>query len=198
MDNLNIYLCGVGGQGIGVLSEVLIQACLAAGHQVLGADTHGLAQRGGIVVSHLRLGSGAYTPRITAGQANLVVALERLEAYRAICHMLKDGGTAVYYDSCQQPIDVRLGKAAYPGHEDLQQACAKRSCTLERVELDKLPDPRMQNAALLGRIAQLGTIKGVTAKVLETSLRSVLPSHALEQNLDVFKRAGDFSTGVNG
>ena len=191
MDNLNIYLCGVGGQGIGVLSAVLTQACLAAGHQVMGADTHGLAQRGGIVVSHLRLGRGVFTPRITAGQAGLVVALERLEAYRAICNMLQDGGTAVYYDSSQQPIAVRLGKSEYPSNEDLQQACAKRNCRLERVELDNLPDHRMQNVALLGRIAQLEIIPGVTPEVLDISLRDILPAHALEQNLEVFKRAGE-------
>ena len=70
MREFNIYMAGVGGQGIGLLADVLTRACMAAGHRVLGADTHGLAQRGGIVISHLRLGDLPCTPRVPAGEAH--------------------------------------------------------------------------------------------------------------------------------
>jgi indolepyruvate ferredoxin oxidoreductase beta subunit len=96
MSLFNIYMCGVGGQGIGMLSEVLSRACLDAGHKITGCDTHGLAQRGGIVVSHLRLGDGARTPRVPDRSADLVIALERLEALRAADAMLTGNGTVIY------------------------------------------------------------------------------------------------------
>ena len=92
MKPMDIYLCGVGGQGIGMLAEVLAQACIDAGYEVRGCDTHGLAQRHGTVSSHLRLGSDAYTPQVSPRQADLVLSLERLEALRATHSMLKPGG----------------------------------------------------------------------------------------------------------
>jgi indolepyruvate ferredoxin oxidoreductase beta subunit len=184
--SFEIYMTGVGGQGIGVLSEVMIQACLAAGHQARGVDTHGLAQRGGIVVSHLRLGKQALTPRIAPGSADLVIALERLEALRAAALMLRRGGTVVYYDTEYQPIHVRMGKVRYPSADEVAEAVRKRNGRVERVFVDDLPDPRMQNSAVLGRVASLGLIDGVSVEHIEQALRDVLSPSALEANLAVF------------
>ncbi len=188
MKQVNIYLCGVGGQGIGVLAEVLIQACLKAGHPVKGVDTHGLAQRGGIVTSHLRLGEGVFSPRVPPGQADIVLGLERLEAYRAASEMLKDGGTVVYYDCEYQPIHVRMGKAQYPSADELERVAQERHARLERVQMD-LSDPRMQNTALIGRFAALELIPGLSAEIVESALREVIPAGALEENLAVFHQA---------
>jgi indolepyruvate ferredoxin oxidoreductase beta subunit len=186
---LNIYLCGVGGQGIGLLAEVLGQACLAAGHPVRGCDTHGLAQRHGTVVSHLRLGPAALMPRVPAGRAHLVVGLERLEALRAVKPMLGQGGTVVYYDTVYQPIHVRMGRNRYPDTADLEQAVAARGGRLERVFFDDLADPRMQNVALLGRVVGTGVIEGLTMAAAETALAAAVPARLLDENLAVFRRA---------
>lgn len=194
MRSYNVYMCGVGGQGIGVLAEVMIQACLAAGYNVKGVDTHGLAQRGGIVVSHLRLGEQLFTPRIPPGGADVILALERLEAYRAITAMARSGAAALYYDLEFQPIHVRMGKFKYPSAADLESAAAARDVTLERVHIPDLPDVRMQNTALLGRLGQLRVIDGVTADVIEGSLRQVLPEHVLEKNLEIFRSSGRAAT----
>ncbi|HSA34529.1 MAG TPA: 2-oxoacid:acceptor oxidoreductase family protein, partial [bacterium] len=94
--NTNIYITGVGGQGIGMLAEALIRAADHAGLAVKGVDTHGLAQRGGIVVSHLRIGDEVYSPLIPEGDADIAVALERHEALRALNGFVKDGGTLVW------------------------------------------------------------------------------------------------------
>jgi indolepyruvate ferredoxin oxidoreductase, beta subunit len=184
----NIYLCGVGGQGIGLLAEVMIQSCLSAGHRVKGVDTHGLAQRGGIVTSHIRLGGHVFSPRIPPGQADIVLGLERLEAYRAAVEMLRDGGTVVYYDCEYQPIHVRMGKALYPSADQLEQVVRERHGRTERVLL-QLPDPRMQNTALLGRFAALGVVEGLTPAIVEAQLSDVLPAPILEENLAVFRAA---------
>ena len=81
MKTFNIYLSGVGGQGIGLLSELILRAVDHAGQPVKAVDTHGLAQRGGIVVSHIRIGPAVFSPLIRPHQADLVVALERHEAH---------------------------------------------------------------------------------------------------------------------
>lgn len=186
--SMNIYLCGVGGQGIGLLSEVLIRSCMDAGHPVKGVDTHGLAQRGGIVASQVKIGARLFTPRIPPGEADLIVSLERLEAYRGIVSMLNHGGTVVYYDTEYQPIGVRQGRDQYPGNEELAAAVATRGGHIERVFLEDLPDPRMQNTALLGRLSSLGAIPGVTAEIIENNLRAVVSPAALDANLEVFRR----------
>lgn len=189
MPVINIYLCGVGGQGIGLLAEVLAQAARASGLAVRGCDTHGLAQRHGTVASHLRLGAGAWTPQVTPGRADLVVALERLEALRATEVMLRRGGRLVYYDTVYQPISVRTGQATYPSAEDIAAAVAAREGELERVALPDLPDPRMQNVALIGRLAARVAIPGVTAAALTEALKAALPEKVQAANLEVFDRA---------
>ena len=189
MSLFNIYMCGVGGQGIGMLSEVLSRACLDAGHKIIGCDTHGLAQRGGIVVSHLRLGDGARTPRVPDGSADLVIALERLEALRAADAMLTGNGTVIYYDTIYQPIHVRMGRASYPESDALEKTVKARGGRVERVHLADIEDPRMQNVALLGRLAATGIIEGVSAALVKQALGDALPVKALAANLAVFEQA---------
>ncbi len=189
MSPMNIFCIGVGGQGIGLLSATLSQACLAAGHKVRGCDTHGLAQRGGTVVSHIRLGEKVLTPLVPEGEADLVVALESLEALRGAAGMLKPGGTVVYYDVEYQPIHVRMRKAGHPGPDALDAVVRERRGRVVRVFIDGLANPRFQNVALLGRIAGLGIIEGVTADHLLDALSRSVPKAALEQNMAVFEEA---------
>ena len=188
MSTINIYICGVGGQGIGLLSEVLSRATLDAGYTVHGCDTHGLAQRGGTVVSQLRLGKDVLTPRVPPGEADLVIALERLEGMRAAKTRLKPGGHLFYYDSRYQPIHVRLGLAKYPDIDDLTQATGEKSATAHRVFVEDLADPRMQNVALLARVGATGVIPSVTSASMREALSSVVSGKILETNLALFDR----------
>ncbi len=189
MDKMNIYLCGVGGQGIGLLSEVMIRSAMEAGYKVFGADTHGLAQRGGTVVSHLRIGDGVFTPIVPEGQADIVLALERIEGLRGLLKMLKPGGTVLYYDTAQQPIAVRTGVDAYPTGDDVQKAAEAIGTKAVPVRLEDLPDPRMQNVAVLGRFASLGLIEGMDSSIIEKVLQSVVPPKVVDANLKVFQAA---------
>jgi len=189
MKPMNIYMCGVGGQGIGLLSEVLSQACLAAGHEARGSDTHGIAQRHGTVVSHLRLGPGPATPRVVPGEADLVIGLERLEAMRGAVKMMKRGGTVLYYDTVYQPIAVRMERAEYPSTGDLADVAGEIGGKAERVRLEGMDDPRMQNVALIGRLVALGLIENVTEEIAEQALRDAVPPKVLDANLAVFKQA---------
>ena len=187
MKPMNIYLSGVGGQGIGLLSGALSAAVVQVGYRLRGCETHGLAQRGGVVISHLRLGDAALTPRVPPGEADLVVALERLEALRATRGMLKQGGAVFYYDANFQPIHVRMGQAPYPSFTELEHATKLRCAILERVHIEALPDPRMQNVALLGRLAKINAIGSVDATVLLTALREAIPQKVYDANKTVFE-----------
>ncbi|MDX9723177.1 MAG: 2-oxoacid:acceptor oxidoreductase family protein [Myxococcota bacterium] len=189
----NIYLCGVGGQGIALLNEVLLRACARAGHQVRGVETHGLAQRGGTVRAHLRLGEAIHTPRIPDGEADLVVALERLEAIRGTIDMLKPGGTLLYYDTIQQPTLVRAGATSYPATEALLQRCQALGARVERLQLDEVPE-KQQNVALLARLGALGLIDRVDGATIRAALEEVLPPHALEKNLAIVERIEELPT----
>lgn len=186
----NIYLCGVGGQGIGLLSLALAQAAQRSGLQVLACDTHGLAQRGGVVSSHVRLGGDALTPLVPEGGADLVVALERLEALRGAAQYLKKGGKVIYFNTAYQPVSVRTGQAQYPSAEKVAEEVAAMGGSVLSVELSEDSDPRMQNSALLGRLDAAGFIPGLTPGILEEVVKEIVPAAVMEKNLELFRAGG--------
>ncbi len=87
----NILICGVGGQGTVLAAKVLSQAAIAGGQKVLSAETIGMAQRGGSVTSHVRMGDDVFSPLIPEDQANIIIAFEAAEAVRNIKYLKKDG-----------------------------------------------------------------------------------------------------------
>jgi indolepyruvate ferredoxin oxidoreductase, beta subunit len=182
-----VYLAGVGGQGIGLLGETLLRAADHAGLAAVGCDTHGLAQRGGVVVSHLRIGGPACAPLVADGAADLVVALERHEALRAARSMLRGGGTLVWYDAVWQPLGVRLGDVPEVSRADVEAEAALRRAALFRVLRDDLGDVRMQNVAVLAEIARHGLVPGVGRAHYEEALADLLDGASLERNLALFR-----------
>lgn len=185
--SFDIVFAGVGGQGIGLLAETVARAADAAGLQVRGVDTHGLAQRGGAVASHLRIGSDAHGPLVRARRADLVCALERHEALRAAGTFLKDGGTIVVFDTVWQPLGVRTKRVAESPWSDLERAVAARAGRLLRVFRDDLPDARYQNAALLAEVSKQGLIPGLSAEHYRAALSDILGGEALERNLEFIR-----------
>jgi len=190
MQPFNIYLCGVGGQGIGLLCEILLRAADYAGYTAKAVDTHGLAQRGGIVISHIRLGETVYTPLIPERAADLVVGLERHEALRGAQVMLRDGGTLVYYDTVLQPLGVRLGTDAETSVADLEGACGRRNITVHRVVQPDLVDPRMQNIAVLACIHRQGLVPGLATDHFHRAMDDLLAGPMLAANAQLFQEAG--------
>jgi len=182
----DIYLIGVGGQGIGLLSEVLIRAADYAGYSVRGVDTHGLAQRGGTVSSHIRMGEGIYSPIIKEASADMVIALEINEALRGVNSHLKDGGVLVYYDALWQHLFTRLGKGPEVKEKDIHDECNLRGIKTVKVFREDLEDARMQNVAVLGKISDLKLIPGVGKEDYEKALGDLLPEKVLKKNLEVF------------
>ena len=186
MSAFNIYLTGVGGQGIGLLSEILLRAVDHAGRAAVAVDTHGLAQRGGIVVSRIRVGVAGGTPLIPAHQADLVVALERHEALRALGSAAREGGALVYYDTVWQPLGVRTGDAAEVSPADLEAACRARRVRLVRVHDPELADARQQNMRVLQAIHREELLDGIGEKAYLEAMEDLMAGEMLSANRQLF------------
>ncbi|MBN2280526.1 MAG: 2-oxoacid:acceptor oxidoreductase family protein [Candidatus Marinimicrobia bacterium] len=187
MKSFNIYMTGVGGQGIGLLSEVLSKAFFKLGKNVKAVDTHGLAQRGGTVISQLRAGEIIFSPLISPHEADLVLSLERLETLRGIADMLKNGGKAIYYDAAFQTIDNRLGNDTYPTVTDLESVASKKDIKIIRVFRENLHDSRMQNIILLKELAHSDWIEGFTIELIDNILKEILSPKVYEKNEKLLK-----------
>ena len=185
MKPFNIYLCGVGGQGIGLLSEILLRGADHAGLQAKAVDTHGLAQRGGIVVSHLRLGKTIHSPMISARKADLVVALERHEAMRGVDTALRDKGCLIYFNTVLQPLGVRLGSDEEVSETVLNESCDLRNITVYKVDHEGLLDSRMQNIAILANIDKNRLIPHVEKHHLIQAMRDLMKGSMLKQNMAI-------------
>lgn len=109
----NIMIVGVGGQGTLLTSRVLGGLAIHAGYDVKLSEVHGMAQRGGSVVTYVRYGETVAEPIVEEGQADVLIAFERLEALRYI-HFLKEDGVLIVNDQRIDPITVVTGAAEYP------------------------------------------------------------------------------------
>jgi indolepyruvate ferredoxin oxidoreductase, beta subunit len=186
--NFNIYLTGVGGQGLGLLSEAIIRAADSAGLKAAGTDTHGLAQRGGTVDSTIRIGENIYSPLIKKGCADLVIGMEINESLRGINEYLKNRGTLVYYNVSWQPLSVRLRKAKEIKPEQLSETCNNKNARFFVADYPDLKDSRMQNVVLLATLAKNQLIPEISKEDYLKALERIMYGKALEMNTIVFEK----------
>ena len=146
METKNIMIVGVGGQGTLLTSRVLGGLAIAGGYDVKLSEVHGMAQRGGSVVTFVRYGENVAEPIVEEGQADVIIAFERLEALR-YAHFLKKDGALVVNDWRIDPMPVVIGAAQYPDHiiETLKE---------NHKEAKKLGNSRVFNLIVLGIAAQ--------------------------------------------
>ena len=123
MQTFNIVIAGVGGQGVLMASKVLAESALVSGMDVKQNEVHGMAQRGGSVISFVRIGDQINSPVVMPGSADLLISFEPLEALRYI-HFLKPGGRLVYSKVSINPSTVAAGLAIYPEDVEKQIAAA--------------------------------------------------------------------------
>lgn len=150
----NIMIVGVGGQGTLLTSRILGGLAIDAGYEVKLSEVHGMAQRGGSVVTFVRYGESVAEPIVEEGQADVVIAFERLEAYR-YAHFLKEDGVLIVNDWRIDPMPVVIGAAEYPENilEELQRDYKVYSVNATE-ESKKLGNSRVFNLIVLGIAAQ--------------------------------------------
>lgn len=150
----NIMIVGVGGQGTLLTSRILGGLAIAGGHDVKLSEVHGMAQRGGSVVTFVRYGEKVAEPVVEEGQADVIIAFEQLEALR-YAHFLKKDGALIINDWKIDPMPVVTGAAHYPEHiiENLKEKYKVYTVNATE-EAKKLGNSRVFNLIVLGIAAQ--------------------------------------------
>lgn len=193
MRTANILLVGVGGQGTILAGKILAEVAVLQGFDVKMSEVHGMAQRGGSVVTHVRLAEQVYSPLVEEGEADFIVAFERLEALRW-AHFLREGGCIIVNDQRIDPMTVITGQFPYPPEilETLQGG-AGEVVVLDALQLAReVGSIKAVNVVLLGALAQRTQIE--RSHWFE-AIRRTVPAKTLELNLLAFA-AGYEAVGV--
>ena len=184
MNVKNIMIVGVGGQGTLLTSRILGNLAIHGGYDVKLSEVHGMAQRGGSVVTFVRYGEQVAEPIVEEGCADVLIAFERLEALRYL-HFLKKDGVVIVNDWRIDPITVVTGAAEYPENilETLQ--AARKAVVVEATKTAlEMGAPKAFNVVVLGAAARyMGFEKDDWVKVLEAT---VLPK-TVEVNRRAFE-----------
>ena len=180
----NIMIVGVGGQGTLLASRIIGNAVISEGHDVKISEVHGMSQRGGSVVTYVKFGDAVYSPVIDRGEADIILAFEMLEAYRALPFLKKDGKMIVNTQRID-PMPVITGAMEYP-ENILEKLSAKADITsVDALSIAKAAgNTKAVNVALIGVMAKNTEI---AYDVWEKVLRETVPEKFLEANLKAFK-----------
>ena len=179
----NIILCGVGGQGTVLASRLISSAAMARNIPVLSAETIGMAQRGGSVFSHLRMGEGLCSPMIARGEADLILGFEPGEAVRLL-PFLKPDGQMVVSSRPVMPVTAALADTGYRAETMLEYLSARVSrLTVVDAEkaLETVGSPKVLNLILLGTALRSGAL-GLEAEDLKDAVRRLIPEKFHELN----------------
>ncbi|HJV64826.1 MAG TPA: indolepyruvate oxidoreductase subunit beta [Geomonas sp.] len=181
----NILLVGVGGQGILLAAEILSETCMLAGFDVKKSEIHGMSQRGGSVVSHVRYGKEVFSPIVPEGEGDILFGFELMESYRSL-PLLKEGATVIANDLCIPPPSVLMGQEAYPA--DLPGKIAQRFPDFLLVDGQQLAieagNARAANTVLLGAVSKRMQIE---EKYWLEAIEKMVPKKALAVNLKAFE-----------
>lgn len=193
--NKNILLCGVGGQGIVLASKLIAQAAMENSLPVMSAETIGMAQKGGSVFSHVRIGSNLSTPMIPKGGADVIIGFEPAEAVRMLPYLKKDG--TVIVNSCPtKPVTAMLSASSYTGKEML--AYLKKN--VERLTIvdceraaSKIGSLKVVNMILLGAAAATGELP-----ISMADIKNCLAKRLKPQLLEMNYKALEYTLNVKG
>ncbi len=186
MSDLNIMIVGVGGQGTLMASRLLGNVAMQLGHDVKVSEVHGMSQRGGSVVTYVKMGEKVYSPIIEKGEADIILAFERLEALRWIDY-LKQGGSLILNNQKIDPMPVIIGKADYP--EAIIERFKNGGIRLFTVDGLKIAEEcgntKAVNVVLIGLLA---ATTNIDKKLWERALEEVIPPKVLEVNKRAFEK----------
>ena len=190
METKNIMIVGVGGQGTLLTSRVIGKAALSEGCDVKISEVHGMAQRGGSVVTFVRFGDKVSEPVVEEGQADVIIAFERLEALR-YSHFLKKDGVLIVNDTKIEPMTVVIGSAEYPEGilENLAEKHDVHSVDAKKIAVE-LGNSKVLNSVVLGFAAKhIGFKKEVW---LET-VAATVPPKTVDINEKAFLKGYDIN-----
>ena len=176
-------LCGVGGQGTVLASRIIAAAAMAKGLRAKTAETIGMAQRGGSVVSHVRIGEAIASPTIPLGTADVMIGFEPGEAAANIKY-LKEDGVLIVSSKQVKPVTASLGQSAYDGEECLAwlKENVGRCIVIDPDEImEACGSPKVLNVAMTGALAQTGAMD-LGIEDMEEALKIRMKPKLLEMN----------------
>lgn len=190
----NILIVGVGGQGTLLTSRILAQVAVDLGYDVKVSEIHGMAQRGGSVVSQVRYGEKIYSPIISKGDADIILAFEKLEAARWLDY-LKPDGMIIINDDRVDPLPVMSGKLKYP--EDIDQRIGQMVEKTMVVDASSIAiecgNVRAANVVLVGILA---AAIGIPEAEVEKAIHAIVPPKALDINVKAFKQGHTIGANI--
>jgi indolepyruvate ferredoxin oxidoreductase beta subunit len=188
MKKQDLLMVGVGGQGIVLASDILGEVAMAAGYDIKKADTLGMAQRGGSVVSQVRIADKVWSPLIKEGAVDILVAFEKLEAARW-SYFLGQGSVAIINDQATPPLSVSLGTQRYPSDKEIEDILRQQAESLYVIEGTRwalaLGDIRTLNMLMLGCVSSLLPID---VKIWKDCISQRLSPNILQMNMSAFDR----------
>ncbi|MCR4690269.1 MAG: indolepyruvate oxidoreductase subunit beta [Lachnospiraceae bacterium] len=186
--NKDILICGVGGQGTVLSSRIIAAAAMEQGYPVKSAETIGMAQRGGPVTSHVRIGENAFSPLIPKGKADLIIGFEPAEVVRNLDY-LATGGLAVVNTAAIRPTTASLSGDGYDGSEMRAYLQEHVNCILAdgNKECEQLGSVKFLNILLLG-IAQGSGKLEIPGEVMIKEIEKRVPEKFREVNILAFNR----------
>jgi len=183
---LDLLVIGVGGQGVIMTSDIIGEAALAAGYDVKKTDTLGMAQRGGSVISHVRIAPKVWSPLIKEGEVDILLAFEKLEAARW-GYYLHPGGIAIVNNQVLPPLSVSLGNERYPNDEEITDVLKRRTDRIYFVDgtrrARELGNVRTLNMFMLGCASLFVPLKVHTWK---DSMSHRIPANIRQINIIAF------------
>ncbi|OGO23699.1 MAG: hypothetical protein A2144_10960 [Chloroflexi bacterium RBG_16_50_9] len=186
MKKMDLMITGVGGQGVVLASDIIGESALSAGYDVKKTDTIGMAQRGGSVVSHLRIAAKVWSPLVKEGEADLLLGFEKLEAARW-SPFLRPGGVAIVNNYEQPPLSVSLGKERYPGQKEITDILSKFTDRIYIIDATRraqeLGNIRTVNMFLLGCVSVFVPLK---VSLWKDGISQRLPADLRKINLTAF------------
>jgi indolepyruvate ferredoxin oxidoreductase beta subunit len=184
MEACNIIIAGVGGQGIILASKVIAHCAFLEGFDVKENELHGMAQREGSVISHVRFGDKVHSPLIPRQQADFLIGMEELEGLRYV-HYLKPEGRIILSKRIKKPTTVDLQKTPYP--EEIPQQLRTMGFQVDLVNAveiaKKAGSPKVENIVLLGVFSQYLPFPQTTWKEV---IKEFVPVKTIEINMTAF------------
>lgn len=181
----NVLMSGVGGQGILLASEILSEAAMLAGFDVKKSEIHGMSQRGGCVVSHVRYGRQVFSPIVPEGEGDILFGFELMETCRSL-PLLKPGGAVVANDLRISPPSVLMGQEPYP--EGLVECIKARFPDFQLLDgqhvAEQAGNVRAANTVLLGAVSKR---LNIAEQFWMQALEKMVPPKALDVNRKAFQ-----------
>lgn len=182
--NKSILLIGVGGQGTILMSKILAEGLSRLGYDVKMTEIHGMSQRGGSVTTQIKFGDKVYAPSVAIGEADVIVAFEKIEALRALPYLKKDG-ILISDDREIYPSSVLTGKEAYPHNalKEISDSGARLHIVQAEKKAKELGNIKAQNICLLGALVK---VLGLTSFNWSELIAQFVPQKAVELNIAAF------------